>query len=164
MDNFNIEDFAKMFDAALASDNPAVQKSLRNFMMIAAIVESEENATTGPFESIFHRLDALERELASLKNPYGSYPGSAFPSYPSTIPSYPSTYPGTYTGSYPGQGISGIAGIATKTPTTSSMNSVSNAVSEDEITDLISDLYADQSWTNVEVSSLEKSFKDFHGK
>ena len=42
MEEFNIEEFAKMFDAALASDNPAVKKALRNFMTVTALVHAQE--------------------------------------------------------------------------------------------------------------------------
>jgi hypothetical protein len=44
MEDFDVREFAKMFDAALASDNLAVKKALRNFMMIAAIVHAQKKA------------------------------------------------------------------------------------------------------------------------
>ena len=67
MQDFDIHEFAKMFDAALASDNPSVQKSLRNFMMVAAIAESDIERDRGPFQQLFERLDSLEQEHHRLK-------------------------------------------------------------------------------------------------
>ena len=62
MQDFDIHEFAKMFDAALASNNPSVQKALRNFMMVAAISESGVERDRGPFQQLFERLDSLEQE------------------------------------------------------------------------------------------------------
>lgn len=61
-----------MFDAALASDNPAVQKALRNFMMVAAIVHAQEieeaERQAGPFETLIKKVSDLERMYWELKN------------------------------------------------------------------------------------------------
>ena len=67
MEQFDLKEFAQMFDAALASDNPAVKKALRNFMMIAAIAESDIERDRGPFQQLFERLDSLEQEHHHLK-------------------------------------------------------------------------------------------------
>lgn len=70
MEQFDITEFARMFDAALASDNPAVQKALRNFMMVAAIVHAEDNdnRVRGPFETLIKRVDTLESMVRELQN------------------------------------------------------------------------------------------------
>jgi hypothetical protein len=54
VEQFDITEFARMFDAALASDNPSVQKALRNFMMVAAIVHAQEDdeRQMGPLETL----------------------------------------------------------------------------------------------------------------
>lgn len=73
MDQFDVKEFARMFDAALASDNPSVKKALKNFMMVAAIVfsQDEDESIKGPFTEIFDRLERIERELVSVrKNTY----------------------------------------------------------------------------------------------
>ena len=86
---FDIKEFAKMFDAALASDNPGVQKALRNFMMVAAIVHAQElnedERLAGPLETLVKKVADLEAIVYSLrnnsgidrdyqKNYYGNYP------------------------------------------------------------------------------------------
>lgn len=72
MEQFDITEFAKMFDAALASDNPAVQKALRNFMMVAAIVHAQEldavERNMGPFETLLKEVGDLKRMVYELQN------------------------------------------------------------------------------------------------
>jgi hypothetical protein len=75
MEGFDITEFAKMFDAALASDNPAVKKALRNFMMVAAIVHAQElnehERLAGPFEVLLKKVQDLEsmvREVQRINN------------------------------------------------------------------------------------------------
>lgn len=66
---FNLEHFAKLFDAALTSDTPSVKKALRNFMMVASLVEAydSEDAPEGPFRRLLLRIDSLERTVIQLQ-------------------------------------------------------------------------------------------------
>lgn len=72
MEQFDITEFARMFDAALASDNPAVQKALRNFMMVAAIVHAEEQTgeerLMGPLETLVKKVADLEVIVYKLQH------------------------------------------------------------------------------------------------
>jgi len=72
MEDFDINEFARMFDAALASDNPTVKKALRNFMMVTAIVHSKEQTTPaltiGPLERLVKKVEELERMVYELQN------------------------------------------------------------------------------------------------
>lgn len=72
MEPFDITEFARMFDAALASDNVAVQKALRNFMMVAAIVHAEqqtgEERLMGPLETLVKKVADLEAIVYKLQN------------------------------------------------------------------------------------------------
>lgn len=72
MEDFDIKEFAKMFDAALASDNPTVRKALRNFMMVTAIVHAQELDTAernmGPLETLVKKVSDLERMIHELQN------------------------------------------------------------------------------------------------
>lgn len=71
MEEFDVREFAKMFDAALASDNLAVKKALRNFMMIAAIVHAEDlnedERSMGPLETLIKKVSDLERIVYDLQ-------------------------------------------------------------------------------------------------
>lgn len=70
MEEFDLKEFAQMFDAALASDNPGVKKALRNFMMITAIVHAQEEGerTMGPIETLVKKVSDLERMVYELQN------------------------------------------------------------------------------------------------
>ena len=71
MQDFDLKEFAQMFDTALASNNPAVKKALRNFMMIAAIVHAEEDGderVMGPLETLVKKVDDLERIVYELQH------------------------------------------------------------------------------------------------
>jgi hypothetical protein len=151
MDDFDITAFAKMFDAALASDNPAVRKALRNFMMIAAITESENNSSVvGPFGSLLSRMDDMEQELQAIKYVQTStYPSTTI--YPGGL--IPPSYPGTYT-SFNGGG----------SRSASTTDSTSNNLSELSIDEMLCDLKTDEYWSDSDVSSLTKAFKDFDAK
>lgn len=70
MEDFDIREFAQMFDAALASDNPSVKKALRNFMMVAAIVHAQEQTSEerlmGPLETLVKKVGDLERMVYDM--------------------------------------------------------------------------------------------------
>ena len=72
MEQFDIKEFAQMFDAALASDNPSVKKALRNFMMVAALVHAQElnedERLAGPFETLLKEVSDLKRMVYELQN------------------------------------------------------------------------------------------------
>jgi hypothetical protein len=79
MQQFDINEFAQMFDAALASDNPSVKKALRNFMMVAAIVHAEEQTgeprAMGPLERLVKKVFDLESIVKELQyNRTTTYP------------------------------------------------------------------------------------------
>ena len=85
-DEFDIKEFAQMFDAALASDNPTVKKALRNFMMVAAIVHAQElnedERLAGPLETLLKKVSDLESLVHNLnqtrtyKDHYRDYIGT----------------------------------------------------------------------------------------
>ena len=71
MEDFDLKEFAKMFDAALASDNPGVKKALRNFMMVSALVHAQEDGDErimGPLETLVKKVGDLERMVYELQN------------------------------------------------------------------------------------------------
>jgi len=63
----DLYELARLFDAALASNNRSVKKALRNFMLVASIVEAEEiSAGPGPLASILSRISTLEKEVITI--------------------------------------------------------------------------------------------------
>ena len=105
MEQFDLKEFAQMFDAALASDNPAVKKALRNFMMVAAIVHAEEGdeRSMGPLETLVKKVGDLERMVYDIhtkqmtRDSYKDYKDKYYTDYYGTNPTWVSTYPNTST-------------------------------------------------------------------
>ena len=115
--DFDLETFVDLFDTAISSDNPAVQRALKNLLMIAAIVNAEDpeaGMCQGPLrrviedqKNINRRLDRVENEKVYPQSPTPWVPpggaGTPFgpvplgPYYPPT----PLTWPSTGTGSPP---------------------------------------------------------------
>jgi hypothetical protein len=114
--DFDLEAFIDLFDEALTSDDPSVQKTLQHLMVIAALARNHarHDKRNGPLRrmyddqsEILRRLDRLERETRGGEKvlsdvgltripPLGPYqvPNTTtqWPPNPGTIPPYP---PGT---------------------------------------------------------------------
>ena len=114
--DFDLETFVDLFDTAISSDNPAVQRALKNLLMIAAIVNAEDaeaGMRQGPLKrvledqrNIIRRLDRIESDKIYPQSPTPVFPGGSGtpfgpvplgPYYPPT----PLTWPSTGTGSPP---------------------------------------------------------------
>jgi hypothetical protein len=106
--DFDLEAFIELFDEALTSDDPSVQKTLQHLMVIAALARnhSGHNERIGPLRQLFddqrniiRRLDRLESDKQRIypggglgggmggsgpPSPYA--PGIVWPSSPGTYP------------------------------------------------------------------------------
>jgi hypothetical protein len=148
MDDFNLEEFAKMFDTALASDNPAVKKALRNFMMVTALVHAQEDdeRNMGPLETLVKKVSDLDRLVHELRHnktrDYKDYYYGNNPTWVSTTP-YPTTW----------------NGINVSTSTTSATSQMSAT----EISQLFKELKNDFSWKDSDIKSITEAFKDADG-
>jgi hypothetical protein len=116
--DFDLEAFIDLFDEALTSDDPSVQKTLQHLMVIAALARNHDGHSkrSGPLRRIFddqsniiRRLERLEVGNTTFGRPPG--PGGGYnpstPYGPVVIPSpyVPSTpVPGTGGGGWPGPG------------------------------------------------------------
>lgn len=96
--DFDLEKFVDLFDTAMSSDNPAVQRALRNLLMIAAMVDAESPATqAGPLRRLVEDIKNLNSRLNNvemIQRQPSSYPSST----PGSIPAV-GIWP--YTGPYP---------------------------------------------------------------
>lgn len=83
--DIDIEQFAKILDAALSSNNPSMKKALKNFLLVASIVESENtnNLNTGfvGFSSILEEIKILHKRILALE--YQKNSGTYYSSTPS---------------------------------------------------------------------------------
>jgi hypothetical protein len=114
--DFDLETFVDLFDTAISSDNPAVQRALKNLLMIAAIVNAEDaeaGMRQGPLKrvledqrNIIRRLDRIEGDRIYPQQPTPVFPGgTGTPFGPVPLgpyyPPQPLTWPSTGTGSPP---------------------------------------------------------------
>lgn len=111
--DFDLETFVDLFDTAMSSDNPAVQRALKNLVLISAIVNAQENPDSirrGPLRKIVDDILSIRKRLEQLESA-GAYrstypsptitsPGTAVPSGPWTganppgYKTYPPVHPG----------------------------------------------------------------------
>lgn len=65
-DEFDLETFINLFDTAMSSKNPAVQKALKNLLLLAAIVREDEINVDGPLRRLTRDMMALQLRLAGI--------------------------------------------------------------------------------------------------
>jgi hypothetical protein len=110
--DFDLESFIDLFDEALTSDDPSVQKTLQHLMVIAALARNHDGHSkrSGPLRRLFDDQHNIIRRLERLENGPTQIPGGGFnpstPYGPVIMPQpYPRTpVPGTGGGSWPGPG------------------------------------------------------------
>jgi len=100
--DFDLEAFIDLFDEALTSDDPGVQKTLQHLMVIAALARnhSQHDRRNGPLRRMFEdqheiirRLDRLESDQQNKRvYPGGGLGGGGMPFGPYV---HPTTMPGT---------------------------------------------------------------------
>lgn len=118
--DFDLETFVDLFDTAISSDNPTVQRALKNLILVSAIVNAQENSEglrKGPLRRLVDDIQTLHKRIGNLESA-GAYratyapnttisPGTASPApgqYHTTFTNYPQVHPGTLP---PGTIISG---------------------------------------------------------
>lgn len=109
----DLETFAKLFDTAMSSDNPAVKRALKNLLMIAALVDSEQSGTPrtiGPLRKLVDDVKFLKNQVAQLSHEIqytrkiGNMP---------SMPMFPGPQRNTETGSPPPEYWLGTSTIGT---------------------------------------------------
>lgn len=129
--DFDLEAFIELFDEAITSDDPNVQKTLQHLMVIAALARNhnQHNHRNGPLRRMFedlrdinNRLGHLETNLRGYQKGYGPVPTpGGWPGMPGTPtgPTWTTTgtqwppAPGTYPpGTIWSQGGAAIGGGA----------------------------------------------------
>lgn len=127
--DFDLEAFIDLFDEAITSDDPNVQKTLQHLMVIVALTRNHQhhNHTNGPLRRLFEDMRHLNQRIGTLEagNGYrqgyggvptpGAWPGTpAGPIWtaPTTTTQWPPR-PGTYPpGTIWSQGGAAIGGGA----------------------------------------------------
>ena len=80
--DFNFEQFIKLLDGALASDDKNVKQALRKFLFVAAMVMGDD-AEPGPFTQMMETIDSLQQRISTLES-QGSYTFSGSTTWPNT--------------------------------------------------------------------------------
>ena len=101
--DFDLEKFVDLFDTAMSSDNPTVQRALRNLLMIAAMVDSENASETvrqGPLRRLIEDQKNIVRRLQDLENKQSWSNPNTYPYIPPgtsnpNVPLGPYITPGT---------------------------------------------------------------------
>lgn len=110
--DFNFEQFIKLLDGALASDDKNVKQALRKFLFVAAMVMGD-NTESGPFTKMMETIDNLQQRISTLENK-DNY------TFTSTAPDITTWTNGTITPSTTGYYSSGsLSGSAATTDITS---------------------------------------------
>ena len=66
--DFDLEQFVDMFDTAMNSDNPTVQKCFKNLLMVVALAHAEDKEKhIGPLRKLVNDVDRLNDRITSLE-------------------------------------------------------------------------------------------------
>ena len=63
----DFEQFIKLLDGALASDDPTIRQALRKFLFVAAMVLGDD-AEPGPFTKMMETMDDLQKRIHDLES------------------------------------------------------------------------------------------------
>lgn len=106
--DFDLETFVDLFDTAISSDNPTVQRALKNLILVSSIVNAQENIEglrKGPLRRLVDDINNINKRLSNLEGA-GAYrstyaptvvsPNTAGPApWTTGYNKYPSVQPGT---------------------------------------------------------------------
>lgn len=66
-ENFDLEAFVDLFDTAMTSNNPTVKKAFKNLMIVATLVNAENEPKIGPLRELMTSLNDLRSRVATLE-------------------------------------------------------------------------------------------------
>lgn len=67
MEDNSLKILIELFDVALESDNPAVKKALKNLLLVATLVHSEdEKPLRGPMYALVNEVETLKKNFTIL--------------------------------------------------------------------------------------------------
>lgn len=94
--DFDLETFVDLFDTAISSDNPTVQRALKNLILVSSIVNAQENVEglrKGPLRRLVDDINNINKRLSNLEGA-GAYRSTYAPTI--TSPSTASPAPGQW--------------------------------------------------------------------
>ena len=162
--DFDLELFIELFDEALTSDDPNVQKTLQHLMVIVALARNhaKHDHREGPMRRLFddqrniiRRLDRLEHETRN---------GKAFPGY-GPVPTMPTVWPNTTTqwppapGTYPPGTIFGTSSQSVTPPNSGAQSSTSYALDPVEAAKIVKSINGGRIAERVEDLLKDDNYK-----
>jgi hypothetical protein len=102
--DFDLETFVDLFDTAMTSDNPTVQRAFKNLMIVATLVSAEDankGLKQGPLRKLVEDMNNISRRLSNVEakntynNPYTTTIPTVGTPYTTTIPTVGTPYSGT---------------------------------------------------------------------
>ncbi len=66
--DIDFDQFIKVLDAALVTDNQSVKKALRKFLFVAAMAMSDDDMERGPFTEMMETIDNLRQRVGVLES------------------------------------------------------------------------------------------------
>ncbi len=126
--DIDFEQFVKVLDAALATDDKNVKKALRKFLFIAAMAMSDDDMERGPFTEMMETIDNLRQRVGVLES--ANTTTTTFTDQTTTTPQwiYNPPYYGT-AGSSTSGNINITGGTSTTNTTTAIGSGTTTAVS-----------------------------------
>ena len=126
MNDVDFDQFIKLLDAALASDDKKIQKALRKFMFIMALNISDDECEPGPFTKMMETMDELQRRLAAIESKDNNFTTTDQWTYPNGYgtgtaggtPFFPTTTTTITGGSHTSTGTTNWTNIPNATTTT----------------------------------------------
>lgn len=68
-EELDLEKFVELFDTAMNSDNPAVQKCFNNLMLVVALVHAEDKEKhDGPLKSLVNEFRDMQKRLSYIEH------------------------------------------------------------------------------------------------
>ena len=75
MNDEDFEQFITLLDAAIASDDPKIQKALKKFVFLIRLNLSDEDCKPGPFTKMMETIDDLQRRVGQVESTQQPYYG-----------------------------------------------------------------------------------------
>lgn len=161
--DFDLESFIELFDEALTSDDPSVQKTLQHLMVICALARNHQNHSprSGPLRRLYEDMHNMNRRLERLETGNstlgGGYRAAPMPGTP--IPVGPTiwppgvTQPGTATPNWPGyNGIwTNTTAASVTLPENGAVAQTASATIAERVDDLLKSNYKGSSVGTVNV-------------
>ena len=87
-EDFDLTQFVDMFDTAMSSDNPAIQKCFKNLLLLVSLVHTEDKQKQiGPLRKLVEDVHDLQRRVSQMEYNNSPFNGAKYSSCEYTVTS-----------------------------------------------------------------------------